>query len=523
MRSFEDVLSLDELPDTVIRERKPMKLTNFYFLRETTFPSFTWEQLSLTQKLPAKPGITPGVGKPPRPKASANSRSMKQDISATLNHFMKQRSRENFPQESLSPTRETLLSTEDNKENTAAINKQADSLCGASIGFLPKVNFPSRKTTSQNHFIIRRASPVRMNADRTETGGFERGIALAFIKSSSVKYKNVVDKSRSISNDLNLPQMINDLPKISARSWVVLDVNTGDTLFGFKYAVKREVASLTKLMTLYTACRIIEQSRLNIEKFECEVSENACSKNGTSANLKLGDKLALKDLLFGKPHSTGTMLPSGNDAAQAICDALGHVCFKRLKYIDPETFRRVSIKKNTCFAKYFIDEMNYNADLLGLASSTWANPHGLMNKVNQSSAMDIALIASEGARKYSLFRDVISTRYEPVTRKYSCKILRAEESVEVEWENTHQLIEDPHFVGGKTGVTIAAGPCLSTLMSIPGSRESVAIVLLKCTRPLTAGNSMEERFSETKDIHEWVCSNYQKLKKLPASIRYLNQ
>ncbi len=63
------------------------------------------------------------------------------------------------------------------------------------------------------------------------------------------------------------------------------------------------------------------------------------------------------------------MLPSGNDAAQAICDALGLVCFKRLKALDPETFRRVAVKKNACFAKYFIDEMNYNADLL--ASRWW--------------------------------------------------------------------------------------------------------------------------------------------------------
>ena len=34
---------------------------------------------------------------------------------------------------------------------------------------------------------------------------------------------------------------------------------------------------------------------------------------------------------------------------------------------------------------------------------------------------------------------------------------------------------------------------------------------------------MEERFSETRDIHEWVCAHYQRLKKIPASIRYLNQ
>ena len=62
-----------------------------------------------------------------------------------------------------------------------------------------------------------------------------------------------------------------------------------------------------------------------------------------------------------------------------------------------------------------------------------------------------------------------------------CRVRRGEETVELEWENTHQLVEDAYFVGGKTGVTLAAGPCLATLMRVPGSRESVAIVLLKCT------------------------------------------
>ena len=106
------------------------------------------------------------------------------------------------------------------------------------------------------------------------------------------------------------------------------------------------------------------------------------------------------------------MLPSGNDAAQAICDSLGEVCFKKLKYIDPEHYRKMTLKKLNYFGKYFVDEMNLNAELLGLCSTYFANPHGLMNKINQSSALDVGIIMNEGIKSFPLFKSVISTKYE---------------------------------------------------------------------------------------------------------------
>jgi D-alanyl-D-alanine carboxypeptidase len=104
------------------------------------------------------------------------------------------------------------------------------------------------------------------------------------------------------------------------------------------------------------------------------------------------------------------MLPSGNDAAQAISECLGSICFKKLKYSDPETYRRLSLKNLANFSKFFVDEMNNNAELLGLFSTNFANPHGLMNKFNQSSALDVALITQEGSYRYETFRQVIRTK-----------------------------------------------------------------------------------------------------------------
>ena len=47
------------------------------------------------------------------------------------------------------------------------------------------------------------------------------------------------------------------------------------------------------------------------------------------------------------------------------------------------------------------------------------------------------------------------------------------------WTNTHRLMSEAGFRGGKTGVTLTAGPCLCTCMEVDGSE--VVVVLLKCT------------------------------------------
>ena len=71
---------------------------------------------------------------------------------------------------------------------------------------------------------------------------------------------------------------------------------------------KREMASLTKIMTCFSVCKCIEKYKININR-EIKMSKTASKCSGTSANLKQGDVLKIIDLLFA------LMLPSGNDAA----------------------------------------------------------------------------------------------------------------------------------------------------------------------------------------------------------------
>jgi serine-type D-Ala-D-Ala carboxypeptidase (penicillin-binding protein 5/6) len=89
----------------------------------------------------------------------------------------------------------------------------------------------------------------------------------------------------------------------------VYDSKTDSILFGKLERERREIASLTKIMTCYVVLNLIERFKMDERNEMIEISEQAADTSGTTAELKPGDVLSLWDLLHG------LMLPSGNDAA----------------------------------------------------------------------------------------------------------------------------------------------------------------------------------------------------------------
>lgn len=91
----------------------------------------------------------------------------------------------------------------------------------------------------------------------------------------------------------------------------MLDQVSGEALFGKQENERREIASLTKLMTLYTVMKLCDTLGLGLDSL-VEVDESATQVIGTSANLLPHDVLTVHELLYG------LMLPSGNDAAHLL-------------------------------------------------------------------------------------------------------------------------------------------------------------------------------------------------------------
>ncbi len=171
---------------------------------------------------------------------------------------------------------------------------------------------------------------------------------------------------------------------------------------------KLPLASTTKILTALVILESLDLGEV------VEVPKQAEGTEGSSVYLKAGEKLSVKDLLYG------LMLRSGNDCAVTL--ALRH---------------SGSIKN-------FARAMNDKALSLGADSSHFTNPHGLPDEAHYTTAHDLALIAA-AALENETFREIVSTKfYEPRG-----------------WKNKNKMLwEYPGATGVKTGFTVRAGRCL---------------------------------------------------------------
>lgn len=201
-----------------------------------------------------------------------------------------------------------------------------------------------------------------------------------------------------------------------ARAAVLIERNTGMVLLKHNESEPLPMASTTKVMTALMA---LEKGNLDDV---VTVGRNAYGVPGTSIYLSLGEKITLRDLLYG------LMLASGNDAAVAIAEHIGG---------DVDTFCRM---------------MTERAAELGCEDTVFVNPNGLPIQGHHTTAYDLALIARE-AMSHDLFREIVSTRRASIPwegRSYS-RILNNKNRLLSEYEGA---------TGIKTGYTKAAGRCL---------------------------------------------------------------
>ena len=137
-----------------------------------------------------------------------------------------------------------------------------------------------------------------------------------------------------------------------------MDAGSGAVLYEKNADERSLIASTTKIMTGWLACQLV-----NLDA-EYEIPAEAVGVEGSSIYLQAGERLSGKDLL------RGMLLHSGNDAATALAIA---ACGSEAA---------------------FVEEMNLTAQDLGLSSTHFANPHGLDDEGNYSTARDLARLTA---------------------------------------------------------------------------------------------------------------------------------
>ena len=97
------------------------------------------------------------------------------------------------------------------------------------------------------------------------------------------------------AKEIKLAKILMDkpAPHCSAQSWSIYDLKTNTLLFGKGERDRREVASLTKIMTAYVVYKLMEKFKVD-ESYLVTISSDASSGIGTSAELIEGDTLTIK-------------------------------------------------------------------------------------------------------------------------------------------------------------------------------------------------------------------------------------
>lgn len=232
-------------------------------------------------------------------------------------------------------------------------------------------------------------------------------------------------------------------PTITAPEAIVIDGWTGQILYQRAADVPRNPASTVKMMTALVLLR--RHIRLNRV---VTVSGLAVSYRGSTAGLYAGERIRVRDLLYGM------LLPSGNDAAVALSQTV------------------------TATLPEFAALMNTEARRLGLWHTRFLTPNGFDTPGQVSTARDLAVLARTVMR-WSLFRRIVRTRAY-TARSADGRIVHV-------WRNTNRLLGWSRAINGvKTGTTVGAGACL-VASAVRGGRWIISV---------TMGDTAANRFAD---------------------------
>ncbi len=255
---------------------------------------------------------------------------------------------------------------------------------------------------------------------------------------------------------------IPDSPPIAAKSYVLIDHNSGKILAGENENERRSPASLTKIMTSYVIFKRLKEDFISLDD-EVKISEKAWKTGGSRSFIEVGKMIKLKDLLMGM------IIQSGNDASVALAE-------------------HIAGSEGT-----FVLFMNDYAQEIGMTNSRFENSSGLPHKDQYTTAKDMALLSSAIIKEFPDFYEWYGQKeftYNNIKQINRNKLLFTDSTVD----------------GLKTGWTEKAGYCLVTsanrvdmrLISAVLGSASPAIRTAETEKLLDYGF----RFFETQSVND---------------------
>lgn len=254
-------------------------------------------------------------------------------------------------------------------------------------------------------------------------------------------------------------------PKLEARSWLLVDVTSGQILHSKDPDERVEPASLTKLMTAYLAFNALRDGTLTLDQ-RPPVSERAYKAIGSRMFVDPLKPATVEELL------SGMIIQSGNDASIILAEAIAGS------------------------EEAFAAAMNRIGARMGLRNSNFVNATGLPSKNHYSSARDLATLAIrlilDHSDHYSLYSEREYT-YNNISQKNRNRLLFIDNTVD----------------GVKTGYTDAAGYCLIA----SATREQPASDFSRRLLTVVLGTkSAKARVTETQKLLNFGFQNFDALR-----------
>lgn len=245
----------------------------------------------------------------------------------------------------------------------------------------------------------------------------------------------------------------------SAKYILVKDVETGTVLFSKDPYLTHPIASITKLMTA-----------LVLLEFDPDWSATTVviGPDNLDTHVYAGETYRLGNLW----HTM--LIASSNKAALSLVNAVSS-------------------------QEEFVARMNERAKELGMSDTTFVDVTGI-GEGNISSASDIIILLQEALRQGDISKTIVIPEYS----LYSS----VKQKNHHMWSTNWLLLNNPKpwiyhnfdtVIGGKTGHISAAG--FNFAVEVSKDNHPIDIVIL-------GADSNEHRFTEAREVGEWVYTNY---------------
>ncbi|MDD6214771.1 MAG: D-alanyl-D-alanine carboxypeptidase [Firmicutes bacterium] len=261
-------------------------------------------------------------------------------------------------------------------------------------------------------------------------------------------------------------------PIINAGAAIVIDANSGDTVYSAEPDKKMYTAGLSNIMTAIIA---LENAKL---ADECTVTDDTIADvtyKQPQLGMKVGEVYTIEQLLYA------ILLNSDNDAANLIAETVGGS------------------------RDAFVQKMNEKAAELGMKNTHFANPSGLQNEEHYSTAHDLALLARY-AMKNATFSQIVSSQtyvFPPTSMRSSQKKILSTNHLVSRYKYPYHYYK--YAKGVKSANSEDAGYCL--IASAQKGEMSLISVVLDC--PNADVNEKAYSFKDTTALLEYVFTNYQ--------------